>query len=103
MNRADGQHRTPPLDFASPEFDPTNDEIDRSALSCAEIAELPGGEQTIIANQTVAAMMMAALWRHDNAIPMDSKEANWTKLTFDHIEGQVQTTDTRMLRGALDA
>ena len=100
FERADGHYYTPSLDFASPEFNPQNDEIDRSKMSCAEIAILPGGEQTIIANQTTAALMMAALWRGDNNIY--NKDKNWTKFTFDHLEGLVQTSDVRMLKGALD-
>jgi molybdopterin/thiamine biosynthesis adenylyltransferase len=99
FERGGGKNITPPLDFSSPEFDPANDEVDRSTLSCAEIAVLPGGEQTIIANQTVAALMLAALWRGDNGIYTGDKQ--WTKFTFDHEEGQVQTSDVRMLRGAL--
>ena len=98
--RSEGKNVTPPLDFASPEFDPSNDEVDRSALSCAEIAVLPGGEQTIIANQTVAALMMAALWRGDDGVYLERGKA-WTKITFDHADGQVQTSDVRMLKGAL--
>ncbi len=92
---------TPPLNFASSEFDPANDEFDRSEMSCAEIAVLTGGEQTIIANQTTAALMMAALWRSDNDVH-DTNIKNWTKITFDHLEGLVQTSDVRMLKGALD-
>ena len=103
--RTDGHPDAPALDFGSPEFDPANDEVDRSELSCAEIAELPGGEQTIVANQTVAAMMMAALYRYDNTlhIPVTDRPRTWTKMTFDHEEGLVQTSDVRMLRGWADA
>jgi len=99
--REEGKNLTPPLDFASPEFLLSNDEVDRSALSCAEIAVLPGGEQTIIANQTVAALMMAALWRGDDGVYL-SEAKTWTKITFDHADGQVQTSDVRMLKGALN-
>lgn len=103
--RSDEKPTTPALDFASPEFNTNNDEEDRSDMSCAEIAVLPGGEQTMVANQTVAAMMMAALWRHDNGhdIPQATLDRTWTKLTFDHEEGQVQTSDVRMLKGWFDA
>jgi len=99
--RVGGDNITPPLDFASPEFDPSNDMVDRSTLSCAEIAVLPGGEQTIVANQTVAALMMAALWRTDDGM-YTSPDKTWTKITFDHETGQVHTSDVRMLKGALD-
>ena len=99
--RKDGKPETPALDFRSPEFDAKNDEVDRSNMSCAEIAVLPGGELTMIANQTVAALMMAALWRTDNNYHVASDTRTWTKITFDHEEGQVQTSDVRMLKGAL--
>ena len=102
FSRLDGINVTPALDFSSPEFDAANDDEDRSALSCAEIAVLPGGEQTIVANQTVAAMMMAALWRHDTGHQVVDGRT-WTKVTFDHAEGQVQTSDLRMLKGWKDA
>lgn len=103
--RTDGVPGAPALDFASPEFEPANDEIDMSELSCAEIANLPGGEQTMVANQTVAAMMMAALWRFDNDahVPTDANPRTWTKMTFDHLDGLVQTSDVRMLKGWADA
>lgn len=103
--RHDGEAETPALDWASPEFDPKNDEVDRTELSCAEIAVLPGGEQTIVANQTVAAFMLAALWRYDNQMhtPTETRPRTWTKFTFDHEEGLVQTSDTRMLKGWSDA
>ncbi len=101
FERTNALNLTPPLDFASPEFDPANDEVDRSTLSCAQIAVLPGGEQTIVANQTVAALMMAALWRSDNGHLLEKK--TWTKITFDHQTGQVQTADVRMLKGWQDA
>ena len=103
--RSDGAATAPALDFGSPEFDPDNDELDRSDMSCAEIAVLPGGEQTMVANQTVAAFMMAALWRHDmgHHNPTDATPRTWTKLTFDHEDGLVQTSDVRMLKGWSDA
>ncbi len=103
--RSDGSATAPALDFGSPEFDADNDELDLSELSCAEIAILPGGEQAMVANQTVAAFMMAALWRHDNNhhLTGDALPRTWTKLTFDHEEGLVQTSDVRMLKGWSDA
>jgi molybdopterin/thiamine biosynthesis adenylyltransferase len=103
--RRDGAPEAPALDFASPEFDPDNDDVDRSELSCAEIAVLPGGEQTMVANQTVAAMMMAALWRYDQDyhLPQEETPRTWTKMTFDHEQGLVQTADVRMLKGWTDA
>jgi molybdopterin/thiamine biosynthesis adenylyltransferase len=102
FQRRHGKPETPALDFRSPEFDAANDEEDRSHMSCAEIAVLPGGEQTMIANQTVAAMMMAALWRADTRNFDRGEERTWTKLTFDHEMGQVQTSDVRMLQGWAD-
>jgi molybdopterin/thiamine biosynthesis adenylyltransferase len=100
--RKDGVNLTPPLDWFSPEL--AIEDGDRSELSCADIAALPGGEQTIIANQTVAALMLAALWRADN-LPWEATydplttPAQWTKFTFDHKAGTTQTSDVRLTGG----
>lgn len=58
--RLDGTDMTPPMSQGHPEMlVETND--DPALLSCQQIAELPGGEQTIIANMTSAVTMLAAL------------------------------------------
>lgn len=91
--RVDGENVTPPLDFFSPEFRNDTDP-DMSTLSCAEIAELPGGEQTVVANNSVAALMLQALVRLDQTV-YDNEE-QWTKVTFDVETGLFQPQDVRL-------
>lgn len=102
--RNKGKNVTPSLDHFSPEFDAKNDKFDRSNMSCAEIAELPGGEQAIIANNTVAALMLTALWRLENIqwklkFDPDKDTPQWTKFTFDHRRGTTQQSDVRLTGG----
>ncbi len=101
--REDSKNITPPLDFWSPEFDPANDEDDRSALSCAEIAILPGGEQTVMANNSVAALLLQAFARYEiDRYDNTNKDPQWTKVTFDIEAGTFQTSDVRLI-GDFDA
>ena len=86
---------TPELEWLSPEL--LIEDEDRSALSCDQLAMLPGGEQTIIANMTTASLMLAALWRVDQAVYNEDKQ--WTKVTFDHRIGTFQTSDVRLTGG----
>lgn len=67
--RRDGGNVTPPLSQGHPEI-LTEDE-DPSKLSCQQIAELPSGEQTIMANMMSATAMLNAIrkvhdWEHYN-------------------------------------
>ena len=94
--RDKGHNITPPLDFFSPEFN-RDDGPDMADLSCAEIAQLPGGEQTVVANNSVAALMLQALVRVDHDVY--SQEKQWTKTTFDVMAGTVQTSDVRLIGG----
>jgi molybdopterin/thiamine biosynthesis adenylyltransferase len=91
--RQDGVNVTPPLDFFSPEFKAEDNDPDMATLSCAEIAELPGGEQTVVANNSVAALMLQALVRLDKGVY--EKEEQWTKVTFDVEAGLFQPSDVR--------
>jgi molybdopterin/thiamine biosynthesis adenylyltransferase len=97
--RQNGTNTTPSLDFFSPEFD-IDDGPDRSTLSCAQLAELPGGEQTVVANNTAAAFMLQALARADEDVY--TQEMQWTKATCDIMAGTVQTSDVRLI-GGLDS
>jgi len=92
-----GQRVTPPLDFYSPEFDADNDGPDMAELSCAEIAVLPGGEQTVVANNAVASLMLQALVRVEQDVYSEAEQ--WTKVTFDVLAGTFQTSDVRLIGG----
>jgi molybdopterin/thiamine biosynthesis adenylyltransferase len=94
--REGGHNITPPLDFYSPEFF-LNDGPDRSTLSCAQLARLPGGGQTVVANATAANLILQALARVDNDIYL--LEGQWTKQTVDIFQGTVQTSDVRLIGG----
>ncbi len=90
--RKDGKNLTPPITFAHPEIT-YKSEDDRSALTCAQAAELPGGEQFIIANMAAAQHMLTALWRfHTNAFT-----SGWTELQFDLLNGKVEHIDMRII------
>lgn len=58
--RRDGVDVTPPMSQGHPEL-LQDDERDPAALSCQQIAELPSGEQTIIANMMSATAMLNGL------------------------------------------
>ena len=90
---------TPALDFYSPEFE-QDDGPDISSLSCAEIAALPNGEQTVTANNSAAALMLQALLRADMGTYKISPQ--WTKITCDITGGIVQTSDIRLIGGIDD-
>jgi len=96
--RKDSKNITPPLDFNSPEFAHTDAGADPATMSCAEIALLPGGEQTVMANQSVAAFMLQALHRVFEKV-YDEDDPQWTKLTFNIPRGTVQTSDVRLIGG----
>lgn len=57
--RRDERNVTPPIDFQHPEINAGG--ADRAEMSCQQVAELPGGEQTIAANMMSAAWGLATL------------------------------------------
>jgi len=82
--RRRGKDITPPLSTNHPEIlEPDND---MSAMTCAQIAELPSGEQTLIANMMSATAMLNALrLAHDwdaNA-KRKSPPPSWNEAYFD--------------------
>lgn len=63
--RRDGKDVTPPLSQGHPEI-LTDDKRDPAALSCEQIAALPSGEQTIIANMASAMAILNGIKKiHD--------------------------------------
>lgn len=100
--RAEGKDITPRLSHLHPEITNAHDH-DRSQLSCAQIAELPGGEQTILANLTSATLILAAIWRHHQELTTKPNPDNhgyipWTEIQFDHREGTFVPWDVRTTR-----
>lgn len=88
--REDGENKTPRLTYLHPEIRYVSDD-DRSAMTCAQIASLPGGEQLIIANMAVAQHMLTALWRYHT----EAWREGWTELQFDLMLGQVEHMNMR--------
>lgn len=93
--RRNGRNETPPITFLHPEIKYIGEE-DRQPMSCQQVAALPGGGQSIIANQQAAAWMMTALLRlhYAPSIPL-----TWTELNFDIMQGTVHHIDMRERRG----
>lgn len=94
--RRGGKNITPPLSHMHPEIHAGGD--DRAEMDCMVAAQLPGGEQTIIANLASATMMLNALrlsleWdaNHDN-IPFH-------ELFFDLNTGKMRPADWRKVEG----
>lgn len=93
--RVRGENKTPPITFLHPEIKVIGED-DRSAMSCQQVAALPGGGQTIVANMQAATWMLSALWRvHEGlwAVP------GWTELQYDLVAGTVHHIDMRDRRG----
>lgn len=65
--RADGHDLTPPLDYMHPEI-AEGAGVDPAALSCTELAALPGGGQTLAANFMSAAWVLSTLAKQDAPI-----------------------------------
>jgi molybdopterin/thiamine biosynthesis adenylyltransferase len=99
--REKGKNVTPPLSHLHNEITNTND-ADRSGMSCADIAALPGGGQTVLANTTAATLMLAALWRYHQNKHKDKEAPGvipWTEIQFDHSAGTVTPWDVRPTKG----
>lgn len=91
--REGGVNKTPKLTYMHPEIE-FKAEDDRSAMTCAQAARLPGGGQLILANQQAASWMLAALWRYTNGLWQNG----WTELQFDLAEGTVHHINMRERR-----
>jgi molybdopterin/thiamine biosynthesis adenylyltransferase len=91
--RENGENKTPPISYLHPEIAYSSSD-DRSNMTCMEVAQMPGGEQLIIANMAAAQHMMTALWRYHNG----SWKDGWTELQFDLSAGEVQHIDMRLMR-----
>lgn len=88
--RRNGENLTPPIDFLHPEMDV--DDGDRSAMSCEEIAQLPGGEQLLATNMASGMWMLMALIKLHT-------EITWTEMQFNILTGESDAVDYRDSRG----
>ena len=99
--RRDGQNVTPQMSFGHAEILVASPH-DPSRLSCAQRAELPGGEQTIVANMMSATQMLNAVrkvheWERDLTIV--AAVLPWHELYFDLQTGNTKTYDRRPQTG----
>lgn len=93
--RREGRNETPPITFLHPEIVYIGEE-DRQPMSCQQVAAMPGGGQSILANQQAANWMMAALLRLHYA---PSVPLTWTEINYDLMAGTVHHIDMRERRG----
>lgn len=91
--REGGENKTPKLTYMHPEITYVGAD-DRSGMTCAQAAQLPGGGQLILANQQAAAWMMAALWRFHEG----EWKTGWTELQYDLKAATVHHIDMRERR-----
>lgn len=92
--RENGKNMTPPLTFCHPEIQYIAIH-DRSAMTCAQAAQIPGGEQLILANFTAAQNMLHALWR----VHSGAWKEGWTESIFDLDKNMVEYINFRDRRG----
>lgn len=107
--RSEGVNLTPLLSWQHPEIlEPSPH--DPSAMNCQQIAEMPGGEQTIVANTMSAAWMLNALVQYHEwnrvrlvpgaEIPIPAPEPfPWHELHFDLATGRARPNDLRGISG----
>lgn len=88
--REKGKNKTPRLSYGHPEIKYLAED-DRSAMTCAQAMEMPGGEQLIIANMAAAQFMITALWRWHTGEWKDG----WTELNYDLLRGEVYHINMR--------
>jgi ThiF family protein len=86
--RENGENMTPNIRYGHPEITYIADD-DRAPMTCAQAAELPGGEQTILANMKSATFMLEAVQRWHSGL----WRGGWTELVFE--PNQVQLIDMR--------
>lgn len=92
--RENGENKTPPFTFCHPEI-AYKSEDDRSTMTCAEAALIPGGEQLLLANAQAAMLMLHALWR----IHSGAWVTGWTEATFDLDNNLTEFIDFRERKG----
>ena len=94
--RENGRNKTPRLSFCHPEIAYFGSE-DRSAMSCLQVSQLPGGEQLIIANMAAAQNMLSMLWRYHTGLWKEKTSP--TEIQFDLQAGVVDHINMRLRKG----
>jgi ThiF family len=89
--RENGKNVTPPLSFLHDEIHSGGH--DPASLSCVELAALPGGEQTIVANMASALWMLTALHK------VLTGDIRWNDLQWDLVPGLIEAVDTSPRKG----
>lgn len=98
--RRDGKNITPPLSFM-------HDEIlrpsphDPSKMDCQQLATLPGGEQTIVANMMSATQILNAV-RTLHEWEEAKRDLRWSEIFFDLDTGNAKSFDNRTIDGWQD-
>ena len=95
--RRDGKNVTPPLSFMHPEI-LTPSPHDPSKLDCQQRAQMPGGEQTIVANMMSATQMLNAI-RSLHEWETEQRPLRWTQIFFDLQTGNARGSDMRETEG----
>jgi len=98
--RENGENITPVLSFLHPEVLKPGE--DRSTMTCAQIAELDGGEQLITANMLSALWILSAVMQWHKAQGSDGivkENIKWTELQFDLDKGESVGMDRRIIVG----
>ncbi len=92
--REGNKNMTPPFTFCHPEIAYKSDD-DRSNMTCAQAAQIPGGEQLLLANAQAAQLMLHALYR----IHSGAWATGWTEATFDLDNNLVEFINFRDRKG----
>lgn len=94
--RADGKNKTPPITHCHPEI--TAKGPDRAKMTCAQVADLPGGEQTIVANMMSAVQMLNMLRLYHDWLS-GARENLEHELFFDLDTQRMVPQDNRGIEG----
>lgn len=91
--REKGKNKTPILSYGHPEIRYLSAD-DRSNMTCAQVAEMPGGGQIILANTFAANLMLQALWTYHT----NGWKKGWNYADFDLRRGGTNYLDIRERR-----
>lgn len=80
FRRLNGENVNKPIEVRHPEIAMANDG-DRSEMSCAELAELPGGGQVIFTNAMAASLMVQMLYAYESERSFMCKDGTVAKVS----------------------